>query len=103
MKTILLSLCMLVGMNVAHAAIEPYALYQDKCAKCHGASGQADNLRGYLYFARDFTNKEWQAKHSDEEILAKINKGPRIMPSYADLTDEEKAALIRVIRQFGRK
>lgn len=90
-------------MTTAQAAsIEPYNLYQTHCAKCHGESGAADSWRGYLFFARSFRNKEWQGKHSNDELLEKINKGPGLMPSYKKtLTEEEKKALIRVIRGFG--
>lgn len=85
------------------APIEPYSLYQEHCAKCHGESGAADNFRGYLYFARSFKNKEWQNKRTDAEILEDINKGPRIMPTFEKtLTEEQKNALVRVIRGFGR-
>jgi mono/diheme cytochrome c family protein len=87
----------------AQAAVEAYTLYQDKCAKCHGETGQANNWRGYLFFARNFKNKDWQERMSDARILEEINQGPRIMPSFEKtLTEDEKAALIRVIRQFGR-
>ena len=85
------------------APIEPTKLYQENCAKCHGESGAADNWRGYLYFVPSFRNAEWQAKHSDAELLEEIDKGPRIMPSFKDsLSAEQKAALVRVIRGFGR-
>lgn len=77
------------------------ALYKQHCAKCHGESGHADNWRGYLYFARNFTKPSWQAGMSDADILEEINAGPRIMPSYKDkLSEEEKQALIEVIRGF---
>lgn len=40
---------------------------------------------------------------SDADILQRINQGPRIMPAYEkSLSDEQKSALIRVIREFGR-
>lgn len=99
-----LAILTLLATTVSQAApIEPYKLYQEHCAKCHGESGQADNWRGYLYFARSFKSPEWQAKRSDAQILEKINQGPRIMPAYEKtLSDEQKAALIRVIRGFGR-
>lgn len=85
------------------APTEPYILYQEHCAKCHGISGAADNWRGYMYFARSFRDKQWQNKHTDADILADINKGPRIMPSFEKtLSEEQKNALIRVIRGFGR-
>lgn len=97
------SLMSLLLAAPAQAAVEAYSLYQQHCAKCHGESGRADSWRGYLFFARNFKNKDWQNRMSDAKILEEINAGPRIMPSYEKtLTDDEKAALIRVIREFGR-
>ena len=84
------------------AAVDGPALYKEHCAKCHAETGQADNWRGYLYFARNFSSPEWQKKMSDANILDEINDGPRIMPSYQDsLNSEQKAAIIKVIRGFG--
>lgn len=107
MKKTTLSLVAMVLASAAQislaAPIEPYTLYQQHCAKCHGESGAADNFRGYLYFARSFKNKDWQNKRTDADILEKINNGPRIMPSFEKtLTEEQKNALVRVIRSFGR-
>ena len=100
--TAVLALTALVGAAQA-APIEPYKLYQEHCSKCHGESGAADSWRGYFFFARSFRTAEWQASRTDAEIIAKINKGPRNMPSYQEsLSAEQKAALVRVIRSFGR-
>ena len=101
-QKILVATLLVLGMNSAQA-VEGYKLYQETCAKCHGESGHADNFRGYLYFARNFNSKEWQQKMSDADILQRINQGARMMPSYEkSLSDEQKSALIRVIREFGR-
>jgi len=83
-------------------AVDGAALYKENCAKCHGDSGRADNWRGYLVFAQDFSKQSFQAARSDEEILEKINRGPRIMPAYEEkLTLDERLALVRVIRGFA--
>ncbi len=100
----MLSATALLTVTPAFAAIDGPALYKEHCAKCHAETGQADNWRGYLYFARNFTSPDWQRKMADADILEEINDGPRIMPSYRDtLNAEQKAALIRVIRGFGGK
>ncbi|HEX5277511.1 MAG TPA: cytochrome c [Fluviicoccus sp.] len=94
----------LLAATPAVAAVDGPALYKEHCAKCHAETGHADNWRGYLYFARNFTSPDWQRKMSDADILEEINDGPRIMPSYRDaLNAEQKAALVRVIRGFGGK
>lgn len=92
----------LFASPVATAATDGQALYKEHCAKCHGDAGHADNWRGYLYFARNFTSPKWQAKMSDADILEEINEGPRIMPAFKEtLNEDEKKALVRVIRSFA--
>ncbi len=87
---------------VAQAAEDGPALYAEHCAKCHGSDGHADTLRGYLYFARNFTSPSWQAAKSDANILKKINSGPSFMPAFErSLTLEERQSLVRVIRGFA--
>ena len=104
MNAKIFSMMTLLACAPAYAAVDGPALYQENCAKCHGVSGAADSFRGYLYFARNFTNGDWQRAKSDAYILDKINSGPRIMPSYEDsLSAEEKQALIQVVRGFKAK
>lgn len=84
-------------------AVDGTALYSEYCAKCHGDKGGADSFRGYLYFARNFTRPAWQADRSDAEILDAIDRGPRIMPAFRKtLTQEERQALVKTVRSFGR-
>lgn len=106
MKTRIRLTALLLSLAASPAAMaaDGPALYKEHCAKCHGDSGHADNWRGYLYFARNFTAPKWQAKVSDDCILEEIDEGPRIMPAFKDtLTADEKQALIQVIRGFGGK
>jgi mono/diheme cytochrome c family protein len=92
----------LILVSTGSVAADGPALYKDNCAKCHGDTGHADNWRGHLFFARNFTSPKWQAKMSDADILEEINEGPRIMPAFKDkLSEAEKQALIRVLRGFS--
>ncbi len=92
---------LLMGAAVAQAEPDGQELYRHNCAKCHGEDGHATTWRGYLFFARDFTDPAWQDKHSDGVILKRINKGPGFMPAFADrLSDSEREALVRVVRGF---
>ena len=100
--TILLAMPLLL-MAVPTLAADGPELYRQNCVKCHGDTGHADSWRGYLYFARNFTKSKWQAANTDEDIIEAINRGPRIMPSFRDkLTVEEKQAVLKVIRDFGK-
>ncbi|MDP2226830.1 MAG: cytochrome c [Moraxellaceae bacterium] len=98
--SVFLTLLLLLASPVL--AADGPALYKEYCARCHGDSGRANNWRGYLYFARNFSDGDWQRARSDTQLLDSINKGPRIMPAYANqLTETEKEALIAVMRSFG--
>lgn len=98
----LTALLLVLLASPAAMAADGAALYKEHCAKCHGDTGHADNWRGYLYFARDFTKPKWQAKMTDADILEEINEGPRIMPAFREtLNEEEKQALIQLIRRFS--
>lgn len=100
LQAVLLACALPVSMP-ALAEVDGLALYKEHCAKCHGADGQATTWRGYLYFARDFSDAEWQERQPDARILRRINEGPGIMPAFEQkLTLEEREALVRVVRSF---
>ncbi|MFP5440367.1 MAG: c-type cytochrome [Gammaproteobacteria bacterium] len=88
----------------AQADVAPEKLYEKHCAKCHGDKGRADTWRGRLTFAQDFSKDSFQQNRTDDEILDKINRGPRIMPSYADvLSRNERLGLVKLIRGFAKE
>lgn len=88
----------------ADAVVDGPAVYKEHCAKCHGDTGKADSWRGYLVFAQDFSKASFQNGRSDDDILNKINRGPRIMPAYEKtLTLAERQALVQVIRDFAER
>lgn len=97
--------CAALALTGAALADDGKTLYQEHCRKCHGSDGNARTVRGYLYFARDFTRPDWQAKRSDEEIFRIISEGPdgwSSMPAYRKrLSDEERRALVKVVRDFA--
>src|SRR6266508_2799443 len=64
---------------------EPFdagAIYNSKCAKCHGRDGRGKTMRGKLAHARDLSNGEWQNDVSDERIFNSITNGKGKMPSF---------------------
>ncbi|MCC2637583.1 MAG: cytochrome c family protein [Moraxellaceae bacterium] len=98
--------CTVLALTGTVLAEDGKTLYQDHCRKCHGSEGNARTARGYLYFARDFTRPAWQARRSDEEIFRIISEGPdgwSSMPAYSKrLSDAERRALVKVVRDFGK-
>lgn len=98
----LLFTSLLCAAPLALAEVDGPALYKERCAKCHGGDGQAATWRGYLFFARAFTDADWQQRQTDARILRRINDGPGIMPAFEkSLTLAEREALVQVVRSFS--
>ncbi|HJQ71080.1 MAG TPA: cytochrome c [Blastocatellia bacterium] len=82
------------------AGVDAVGLFEKhKCALCHGVDG-----KGKAKGAPDFTNAEWQAKESNDELIKQIKEGdPPKMPAYKDkLSDIELKALVGHIRSFAK-
>lgn len=74
------------------------ALYQTKCAACHGAEGKADTPAGKKLNTRDFNRPEVM-KATDQELIAITAKGKNKMPGFEKkLTDVQIKALVAYIR-----
>jgi mono/diheme cytochrome c family protein len=67
---------------------------------CHKADGT-----GYAAMKTpDFTNKEWQASRTDEQMIETITKGKKPMPAFeAQLKAEQIKLLVTdVVRKFAQ-
>jgi len=78
--------------------VDASALYQQHCAKCHGANGKGiESLQ-----PPDFTDAKWQASRTDKEFIDSINNGKNIMPGFKDaLSAAEVRALVKHVRAFA--
>jgi len=91
----------LVGVVDAQDEREAAGMFQKHCAKCHGEDGRADTWRGFLTFARDLTDPDWQALVKDEHILEAIKDGPGLMPGFGErFSAGEMEALMRLVRDL---
>jgi cbb3-type cytochrome c oxidase subunit III len=88
------------AQNTSDAA----SLFNENCAKCHGKDGRAKTMRGKTVGARNLTDAKWQAKETDEEILAAIKKGPGAMPSFEKkLSQAQLESLVSYVRSLKRE
>lgn len=81
-------------------------LYQRHCAGCHGEFGNGTGRVGHLLQPepRDFTNRAWMAKRSNEFLYRVIADGfpATAMPGYRDvLTPTERSLLLLYVRYFS--
>jgi cytochrome c6 len=91
MKRILFALAALSLAGAAHADA---ALFQSKCAACHGKDGKPSAV-GQKMGAKDLTT----VKESEKEIAATITNGKGKMPAYKDkLTDAQIESLAKYIK-----
>jgi mono/diheme cytochrome c family protein len=73
--------------------------WRQQCSQCHGPMGRGDGPTGPMTHPPDLTNLEWQAKTSDDEIVATIKNGKNKMPKF-ELPDEVIAGLLGHVRQL---
>ena len=115
--TIVMAVVFCVGMLVAPRLTPPAAaydeaatkaLYDEKCAKCHGLTGKGDGKKAKTLKKkpRDYTDKVKMAEFTDQELIDQTKEGKKPMPSYGSgrnqLTDAQIADLITYIRSFAQ-
>jgi|GEM_PF-2191113 mono/diheme cytochrome c family protein len=71
-------------------------IYEKKCLMCHGEKGDGQKMNGV-----DFSNKEFWAKETDEELIDAIKNGKGNMPAFSDLSDKEISEVLEYIRSFA--
>jgi cytochrome c5 len=86
---------------------EVSGIYKKNCAMCHKADGKGLAVMK----TPDFTSKDWQSRHTDEQLIEAVTKGSgegKIkMPAFgegtkANLSPETiKALVTEVIRKFA--
>lgn len=75
------------------------AIYDKRCASCHGKDGRAKTFKGKLRSARNLTDPQWQVDVSDERIFNSIMNGRGKMPSYEKkLSEAEINSLVSYVR-----
>jgi mono/diheme cytochrome c family protein len=81
------------------------ALYQERCANCHGDSGNGKGNDSWKYWAKpaDFSDASAMNKMTDGELFWKITAGRKPMPSFeTKLSEDERWMLVDYIRTFSQ-
>ena len=92
------------SIATARSTADGAALYDGKCALCHGKDGVG--LPNWRSLGQpDFTKPEWQNAHTDAQIAESIKNGKgKFMPAFkGKLSDEETGTVVQRIRAFGKK
>ncbi len=87
----------------AHAQDTGAALYEAKCAACHGADGKGETTMGKANKLRDLGSPDVQ-KQTDAELTAIIESGKNKMPAYSkSLKPDQVKELLTYIRSLAKK
>lgn len=83
---------------------EARAIFDSKCATCHGKDGRAKTVKAKFNKARDLTGAAWQAEVSDERIYNSIANGRgKKMPAFAEkLSRTEIEGLVGFVRRLKK-
>ncbi len=80
------------------------ALFNKKCAMCHGEDGKAQTKMGQKHKIDSFVDAAWQAKESDEEIRKAISDGvpdTKMKAWKSKLSAAEIDGLAKYVRTFN--
>ena len=110
MKKILSLSIVVMAMSVWSArAGDAKALYDQGCAKCHGADGKGDTKMGKKLGAKDYTDAKVQAELKDDAAFKAIKEGLKdkddktLMKPAEGLSDDDIKGLVAYLRAFGKK
>ncbi len=100
---LLLSLVSFNLQNAFGGKIDYKKIYENECRKCHESDGKGTK-RGKGLGTPDFTDAEWQASVTDEQLIKSITNGKKKMPKQGGkLNPEEIKAVVKYIRFFRPK
>jgi mono/diheme cytochrome c family protein len=85
------------------AAAKAESLYQQNCARCHGADGRGETNVGKIYGTPNLTDAALHARFSNKALAAIITAGKDGMPSFKkSLSRTEINALVAYVRRFKK-
>ncbi len=84
------------------------ALYQQNCAKCHGADGKGDTRIGKKLGCKDYTDPKVQAELKDDAAFKAIKEGLKdkdgntLMKPAEGMSDDDIKGLVGYMRTFKK-
>jgi mono/diheme cytochrome c family protein len=86
-------------------------MFKNKCASCHGKDGSGKTKKGEQMGIADISTAAWQKEFTDAKIKETMVKGlqrekdgkkQKMDPLGKDLSDDELAAIIKVVRSLKK-
>lgn len=84
--------------QLAHAK----TLFQERCARCHGADGRGETMLGGMLGVPNFTDEKWWTEEkNDARLTVSITAGKGEMPAFGKkFSRQEIGALVHYVRGF---
>ena len=80
------------------------AVYDAKCARCHGSDGAGRTRMAEIVEPPDMTDPAWQRQRSNARMIASVANGRGQMPAFKKkLTRPEIAAAVAYVRTLRRQ
>src|SRR3954466_9499463 len=107
-KVIMLGLAIFAVAAWSARAEDAKAIYEQNCAKCHGADGKGQTKMGQKLGCKDYTDAKVQADLKDDVATKAIKEGLKdkddkaLMKPAEGLSDEDIKGLIAYMRSFKK-
>ena len=107
-KFIMLSIAAMALAALSAQAADGKALYDQSCAKCHGADGKGDTKMGQKLGVKDYSSAAVQAALTDDAAVKAIKEGVKdkdgksLMKGTDGISDADAKALVAYMRTFKK-
>ena len=107
-KLLTLTIGILAVAALSANAADGKALFEEHCAKCHGADGKGNTKMGTKMGAKDYTDAKVQAELKDEAACKAIKEGLKdkegkvLMKPAEGMSDADIKALVAHMRTFKK-
>jgi cytochrome c553 len=107
-KVIVLGLAIMAVAAWSARAEDAKALYEQNCAKCHGADGKGQTKMGQKLGCKDYTDAKVQAEMTDAAATKAIKEGLKdkddktLMKPAEGLSDDDIKGLVGQMRSFKK-
>ena len=104
----MLSIAAMALATLSARAGDAKALYDQSCAKCHGAAGKGDTKMGQRLGVKDYSDAAVQAALTDDAAFKSIKEGLKdkdgktAMKPADGISDDDIKALVTYMRTFKK-